>query len=427
MSLREPACAGPILDPADTACLSGAQGEGAQLAARLVVALGRIYGAADLVPVTSVQVAGVSYRNLGEAGLEFLGDWAARGGRARVPAMLNPAGMDLESWRAHGVPEDFARAQLAVIEAYRRLGVAPSCTCAPYQVGNVPGPGEHLAWSESSAVAFANSVLGARTNREGGPSALAAAILGKTARYGLHLDAGRQATLVVDVTCTLRSPADFGALGYLVGRLAGDGVPLLRLQAGPEGLAGREDLVRSPYLPHLKALGAAMAASGAVGLYHIEGVTPEARAWGRGIVASGAPCARIDDLAPAYAALSTGGPAVDIVSIGCPHASLAELAAAARCLEGRRAKTALWITTARATLEEARRLGLAGRLERAGAQLMADTCLVVAPLAHLGFHVVATNSAKLATYAPGHCGLETRFGSLEDCLEAAVTGEMRDT
>ncbi|HOQ99299.1 MAG TPA: aconitase X catalytic domain-containing protein [Anaerolineae bacterium] len=414
------------LDPADEACLAGACGEGARLAAQLVVALGRIYGAGDLVPVGSVQVAGVSYRNLGAAGLGFLRDWAAKGASARVPALLNPAGIDLVAWREHGIPEAFARQQLAVIEAYRRLGVTPSCTCTPYLVGNVPRYGEHLAWSESSAVALANSVLGARTNREGGPSALAAAILGKTARYGLHLDAGRRAGMVIDVTCPLRSTADFGALGYLVGRLAGDAVPLLRLRACPEELLGQPDLVRSPYLPHLKGLGAAMAASGAVALYHIAGVTPEARVQGEALVAPGATHCTIADLAPGYAALNTAGAEVDIVSIGCPHASLGELAAAADLLQGRHTRTALWITSARATIEEARRCGIAEPLERAGARLIADTCLVVAPLQHYGFHAVATNSAKLACYAPGHCGLATRYGPLEACVEAAVSGVMRD-
>lgn len=412
------------LAPSDLACLAGEYGEGLRLAAQLVTALGRIYGAKDLVPVSSAQVAGVSYRNLGAAGLAFLRDWAEKGARVRVPAMLNPAGMDLAAWQAHGIPDEFARGQLEVIQAYRRLGVAPSCTCTPYLVGAVPRVGEHLAWSESSAVVFANSVLGARTNREGGPSALAAAILGKTARYGLHLDEGRRATLVVDVACPVRSPADFGALGHLVGRLAGGAVPLLRLRASDEALSAEADLLHSPFLPHLKALGAAMAASGAVGLFHIAGVTPEARAWGEAIVAPGAARAEVEDLAPAYKELSTAGEQVDIVSIGCPHASLNELAEVARLLDGRQVRTALWITTARATLEEARRQGIVEPLERAGATLMADTCLVVAPMRHFGFHAVATNSAKLATYAPGHCGLATRFGSLEACVEAALTGRM---
>ncbi len=412
------------LDPTDQAALEGARGQGLRLAARLVTALGSIYGAQDLAPVSSAQIAGVSYRNLGPAGLDFLRDWAGQGAKARVPSLLNPAGMDLAAWREHGIPEAFAREQLAVIEAYRRLGVTPACTCTPYLVGNVPQAGEHLAWSESSAVAFANSVLGARSNREGGPSALAAAILGRTARYGLHLDSERRATLVVDVTCPLRSVADFGALGYVVGRMARDGVPLLRLRHAPDGLAGQEDLIGSPYLPHLKALGAAMAASGAVGLYHIEGITPEARQRSD-LIAPGATRAVVEGLRASYAALNTGGAGLDLVSIGCPHASLGELAELAGLLAGRRARVALWVTTARATLDKARQGGLAGTLEAAGARLMADTCLVVAPMASFPFRTVATNSAKMAVYAPSHCGLATHYGSLEACVEAAVSGQWR--
>ncbi len=417
--------AGLRLDPADRAALQGERGEGLRLAARLVTALGAIYGAENLMPVSSVQVAGVSYRNLGPAGLGLLRDWAGQGARACVPSLLNPAGMDLAAWREHGIPEAFAREQLAVIEAYCRLGVTAACTCTPYLVGNLPRAGEHLAWSESSAVAFANSVLGARSNREGGPGALAAAILGKTARYGLHLDAERRATLVVDVACPLRSPADLGALGYLVGRMARDGVPLLRLRYMPDGLAGQEDLVGSPYLPHLKALGAAMAASGAVGLYHIDAVTPEARQR-RDLIAPGASHAVVEDLREGYAALNTAGTDVDLVSIGCPHASLGELAELTGLLAGRRTRAALWVTTARATLEEARGGGIVGALEAAGARLMADTCLVVAPMASFPFRTVATNSAKMATYAPSHCGLATHYGSLEACVEAAVSGRWED-
>ncbi len=159
----------------EEALLAGAEGEAVRRAMEIVVTLGRIYGAQKLVPVTSVQVAGVSYRNLGAAGLEFLQDWAAAGARVRVPTTLNPAGMDLYAWQRMGISEEFARRQMEVVAAYMGMGIEPTCTCTPYLVGNVPGYGDHVAWSESSAVVFANAVLGARTNREGGPSDLAAA------------------------------------------------------------------------------------------------------------------------------------------------------------------------------------------------------------------------------------------------------------
>ena len=395
----------------ERAMLGGEAGPGVRKAIEIVVALGQIYGAADLVPVAGVQVAGVSYKNLGEAGLQFLEEWAAQGARARVPATLNPAGMDLAAWRKLGIAAEFARRQEAAIAAYTALGVQATCTCTPYLVGHAPQFGQHIAWAESSAVSYANSALGARTNREGGPSALAAAITGRTARYGLHLDGSRRATTIVEVRCPITSEADLGALGYLVGQQVKNGVPYFRFGDGRSAV-GDEGL---------KTLGAAMAASGAVALYHVEGVTPEALAGD--VVAPGAPVLVVDDLAPGYAALDGPAEAVDLVSLGCPHASLREIEEIARTLAGRRVKAHLWITTARATRLAAEAAGLVASIEAAGGQVVADTCLVVAPVADLGFRTLATNSAKMAFYAPAYSGLAVRFGPLERCLEAAVTGK----
>ncbi|MGD8595428.1 MAG: aconitase X catalytic domain-containing protein [Anaerolineae bacterium] len=399
------------LTPQEKEMLAGGAGPGVQKAMEIVVALGQIYGARDLVPVTSVQVSGVSYKNLGDAGLAFLEEWAAQGAQARVPATLNPAGMDLSDWSHLGFSPDFAQRQTAVIEAYVSLGITPTCTCTPYLVGYVPQFGQHVAWAESSAVSFANSMLGARTNREGGPSALAAAITGRTARYGLHLDANRRATAVVDVQCPVRTEADLGALGYQVGRLVRNGVPYFRFGA-------RLDWQPGSWV--WKTFGAAMAASGAVALWHMEGLTPEAEMGD--VVASGAHSFVVDDLGPAYDALNGSAQEVDLVSIGCPHASLAEIEDVVTFLGGRQLKAALWITTARATREAAQRAGLVERIESAGGRVVADTCLVVAPVASLGHRTMATNSAKMAFYTPSHSGLSVRFGSMEQCLEAAVTG-----
>jgi predicted aconitase len=397
-----------------TDMLAGEAGPGMQKAMEIVVALGKIYGAADLIPVASVQVAGVSYKNLGDAGLEFLQAWAAQGARARVSATLNPAGMDLLAWRELGFTERFASRQQSVIAAYTQLGVRPVCTCTPYLVGHLPEFGQHVAWAESSAVTYANSVLGARTNREGGPSALAAAITGLTARYGLHLDSNRRATMVVDVQTPVRSEADLGALGYLVGRRVKNGVPYFRHARSLERQLGHSDL---------KALGAAMAASGAVALFHIEGLTPEAEA--TDVIAPNSDFLVVESLAPGYAALNGPAEDVDLVSVGCPHASLAEIEAVASYLQGRQVKAALWITTARATREMATSAGLVSRIEAAGGRVVADTCMVVAPVADLGFRTLATNSAKMALYAPSYSGLSVRYGSTEQCLDAAISGKWR--
>jgi predicted aconitase len=179
--------------------LSGRQGRATQKAMQILVALGEIYGAERMIPVCSVQVAGVSYDNLGDAGLQFLAEMADGGGWVRVLTTLNPAGMDRENWPELGIPADFAEKQELVLETFSRMGVSPTCTCTPYLAGNLPEQGDHLAWSESSAVCYANSVLGARTNREGGPSALAAALTGRTPNYGMHIPENRLPSIAFQV------------------------------------------------------------------------------------------------------------------------------------------------------------------------------------------------------------------------------------
>lgn len=408
--------------------IAGDQGPGVRKAIEIVAALGKIYGAEDLVPVSSVQVSGVSYKNLGDAGVAFLREWAGQGARVRVPTTLNPAGMALDGWQEQGISETFARKQMEVIAAFAEIGVTTTCTCTPYLIGYEPEFGEHLAWAESSAVSYANSVLGARTNREGGPSALAAAITGRTARYGLHLETNRKADYVVDVRCPMKSVADYGALGYTVGQRVRQGIPFFRHLAEPL-LTLEQDLglpvyqstgLPDPAVDRLKALGAAMAASGAVALYHVEGITPEAI---RGdVVAPGAETLVIESLDEAYAALNRPVSEIDFVAIGCPHASLDEIHLVAEAVDGRRLKATLWVTTAGHTRQLASERGWVQAIEAAGGQVVADTCMVVAPVSELGFRTIATNAGKAAFYSPGHSGLAVRFGSLEQCIEAAVTG-----
>lgn len=411
--------------------LSGAEGRAVQRALEIVIALGKIYGAEDLVPIESAQVSGVSYKNLGDAGLEFLRQWAAEGAKVRVPTTLNPAGVDLNDWETLGFSGEFAEKQIAVVETFSAMGVQCTCTCTPYLVGNVPKPGAHLAWGESSAVCFANSVLGAHTNREGGPSALAAAIAGRTARYGYHLDEHRRADYIIEVGCKVESEADFGALGYLVGRVVGAGVPYIRglMVPGLNSLA--DDPVRAIKtlvagqengLDRLMALGAALAASGAVALYYVEGITPKAQPE---IVRSNARVVRVDSLADGYTALNGTCVQIDFVHIGCPHATLATLHRIANFLTGQRVRATLWVTTARAIKEEARRRGYVATIEEAGGKVVADTCPIVAPVTPLGFRSLATNSAKTAFYAPSQPGLNVRFGPLEQCIHAALTGQWR--
>lgn len=385
--------------------LAGEGGEGVRKAMEIIVALGKIYDAEKLVDVGSVQVSGVSYKNLGDAGIEFLEDWASKGGKITVKTTLNPAGMDLENWRKLGFKEEFAKKQLKVMDAFMKMGIPSTCTCTPYLIGNVPKFGEHIAWGESSAVAYANSVIGARTNREGGPSALAAAICGKTAAYGFHLDENRKADFLFDVKCEVKGFEDFGALGNMIGRMVKNKVPYVK---------GLNESDRDK----LKVFGASMAASGAVALYHAEGITPEAKEGNA--LRDTAERITIESLDEGYAALNSDVRDIDFVSIGCPHTSVDELNRIAELLRGKKVKAELWITTSKYVSEKAKEA--VGTITQSGGKVLNDTCLVVAPVEDFGFTNLATNSGKAAFYAPTHSGLKVRFGSLEQCIGAAITG-----
>ena len=376
----------------------GKQGETLRRMMEILVALGDIYGAERLVPVKSVQIAGVSYKNIGQAGLEWISDLK---GKVAVPSILNPAGMDLCRWKEMGIDATFAEKQQQTIEAYRKLGVTIDCTCTPYQIyEGLAGPGDHLAWSESSAVSYANSVIGARTNREGGPSALAAALVGKTALYGYHLDENRRPTHLIDVDADL-SGSDYGALGYLVGGMVRDGVPFFRLR----GLRIR------PGKSELKALGASMAASGSVALYYVDDVTPAPPARG----AEEKICLGKKEIEEVYASHASDGS--EAVALGCPHCSAEELERIARLLEGRKVVKEMWVCTARKTAEQNRHLVRV--IEESGARVYCDTCMVVSPAAE-SLGKIMVNSGKALAYLPGLAGVKAGLGRLEECVDMAL-------
>jgi predicted aconitase len=396
--------------------LGGGNGPALKRAMEIVVALGTIYGAQSLLPVESVQISGVSYRNIGDAGLHFLRQWVEEGARVCVPTTLNPTAMDMTRWESQGFAPDFAAKQREVVDAFARMGVGegvPLPTCTPYLIGNRPSEGEHVAWAESSAVAFANSVLGARTNREGGPGAIAAALTGRTGAYGLHVTENRIATLRVDVRAKPETISDYSALGAIVGRRAGRVVPYF---VGLP-LDGEDPLAEEK----LKALGAAMAATGAVGLFHVEGVTPEAR--GATMLTSEPMTFAVDDLAPGYADLSDDVTSVELVWIGCPHASLQEIAQVAKALDGQTLRLPLWVTCARPVRAVATERGLVEIIETAGGRVFTDACMGIAPVRDLGFTAVATPSAKGAFYLRNLAHVAVRFGTLQQCIELAVIGD----
>ena len=386
--------------------LSGSQGRATQKAMQILVALGEIYGAKRMLPVDSVQIAGVSYDNLGEAGLQFLGAMADGGGRVRVLTTLNPAGMDIENWRTLGIQPDFAERQLLVLEAFSRMGVTTTCTCTPYLTGNLPRYAEHIAWSESSAVCYANSVIGARTNREGGPSALASALTGLTAEYGFHLSENRLPSLTIQVTAQLAENSDFGALGKLIGE---------RIQAtrAVPYIQG----VHTATLENLKSFCASLATYGGAALFHIQGITPEAALYTP-------PHDQVNitqaELKAAIHSLNDATEEeVDFISLGCPHLSIGEIEQIARLLDGKQVKKEFWITTARTTKQIADHMGYTRTIEAAGAKFAADTCCVVAPIQGR-FKAMATDSAKACYYASAKNKFKTVLLPFDEVVRMAL-------
>ncbi|MBS7638770.1 aconitase X catalytic domain-containing protein [Candidatus Bathyarchaeota archaeon] len=393
------------LDRLEEDMLRGEMGPAVARAMELLVALGEVFEAERLVPIEGAHISGVSYKNLDEAGLEFLEDLAELGAKTRVRATLNPAGMDLDLWREMGIPHGFAERQLRVIQAFQRMGVEATCTCTPYLIGNIPRRGSQIAWAESSAVAFSNSVLGARTNRESGPSALASSITGRTPLYGYRIEENRRPGAVVEVEAELKGHLDYSALGYHIGRILGSSVPYIR------GIP-RADA------DSLKSLAAASATSGGIALFHVEGVTPEADRFGEEDL-KGLERITVEDgdLEEAVSSLSRG---VEdpVLCLGCPHCSLEEIWEAARLLRGRRLRGRLWIFTSRGVYREAERRGYIHTILEAGGRVFRDTCMVVAPLKEMGWREIVTDSCKAAHYASS-MGLKTRLEPLKGMVEEA--------
>jgi len=344
-------------------------------ALRILETVARISGAQRLVRIGSAHVSGASYKLMGDAGLGFLEDFA-RDATVAVPTTVNPLGTDLAQWRALGVPPEFAEKQDRIARAYVAMGIQPIFSCTPYLLGIRPKFGEHLAWAESNAVCFANSVLGARSNRESGPSALASAVVGATPDYGLHTDRGRLPTVVVTVDTKPRG-IDYSLIGLVAGERVGDGLPFFR------GFRGNET--------DLKWLGAALASSKGLKSVRIT---------------------RADLTAAKHA--RTDGTEAEMIGLGSPQLSAEELQEIARKVERRPPRIPVWVFTSR-VVRDANPEAVAA-VERTGGRVLADTCLEVTLLEHR-FGTVATPSGKGAYYLPSLCKQKVIFDDLDTLLE----------
>ena len=386
--------------------LDGKYGKAAKKSMEILTTLGEIFDAEHMVDVHGVQIAGVSYANLDEAGLEFLNDMA-EDGKVRVLTTLNPAGMDRENWRALGIDEEFAKNQNRAIDAFAKMGIITTCSCTPYLIGNAPHYGQHLAWAESSAVCYSNSVIGARTNREGGPSALASALTGKTPKYGYHLDKNRHGQVLVNVIASVKGTDEFGVLGKLIGD------KLVELGKKIPYITG----IPSATVEELKSFCASVGTYGGTALFHMEGITPEYDRYPKPNEIFFE--VNQDDLAKTRSELIDDDLEIDFVSIGCPHASIHEIASIASLLKRKKVKKEFWITTARPTKRIADEAGYSKIIEDAGAKFAADTCCVVAPIKGR-FKGIMVDSAKACYYGRAKNKFKVKIGSIEECVMEAT-------
>lgn len=406
------------LSDADMAFLSGIHGEAARSAMRIIARMARLQGARELIDVTQVHVDGCVYT--GPGSLLFAEKLRDMGGCVVVPTTLNSISVDHARWRAQGVDPALGEPASRLGDAYTDMGARATFTCAPYLLDSAPKRGEQVAWGESNAVVFGNSVLGARTMKYPDFLDICIALTGRAPLAGPHADANRKATLRVEVSDLADIDDSFyPLLGYKVGALAGDRIPVI---------AGLDRAV--PTADDLKAFGAAFATSSSAPMFHIQGVTPEAALLADAVLHD----QRIEtiriapgDLRPEWEELNTAEDgSVDLVSLGNPHFSFGELQALAALCRGR-VKTpgvAVVITTARSIHERARESGLVSELEGFGVQFVTDTCwcMIGHPIIPRGAGAIMTNSGKYAHYGPGLTGLRFHFGSLAACVEAACSG-----
>ena len=407
------------LTPQQQNILDGNEGPARKLAMEILVKVGEGFGAQRLIPIQSVHLVLHAYKSAFDAGVEAAERIADMGGRFSVPTTIDPYGMDAEDWEGAKTPKEYAVMQKRLEAAVNRLGVIPVWTCTPYYGFNMPKFGENVAWSESSAVAFANTVLGARTNRQSAIVDICCGILGLAPEVGLHLAEERRGQVLVELHLNRPLQAwEYPALGFRLGQLLGNRIGVVA------GMLG------TPDTEELKALCAAAAASGSVALLHIAGITPEARtleeAFGGNHPEETIIFTKKDLLETREKMNTHKGKNVDIVALGCPHYTINEIITVQKLLNGRKISdnVALWIYANSAAIALAEKMGIREELEGLGITIRAETCMIISPIAEWGFKVMMTDSGKCVHYGPMECGTEMVFGSAEECVESAVCGHV---
>jgi predicted aconitase len=408
------------LSDRDRAMADGEGGPAQALAMSILVRMADVYGAAELMDISQAHIDSTIY--LGDATLEFAERLASLGARVAVPTSLNVSGVDECGWKDWAVEPEWAAKAARQMLAYERMGAVPMWTCAPYQTHMRPVFGQQIAWGESNAISFANSVIGARTERYPDLLDICCAITGRVPAIGLHLAENRGGQLLlrlVDVPSALQHDDQFFAvLGHLVGKLADENIPVI------------DGIVVSPAEDQLKAFAAAAASSGRVALFHMVGITPEAPtldAAFRGRAPGQTLAITVADLRAARRELTTAdGRELDMVILGSPHFSLAEFSLLAPLVAGQRAhpRVKFLITSSRLMKERARETGILDPIVAFGAQITLDTCILASPMLPPEIKTLMTNSAKYAYYAPSLLNTRVTFGSLADCIRSAIEGRV---
>ena len=408
------------LSPNDLEMLHGEHGPAARMAMSIVARMAEVAGARELLDITNAHIDSTVY--IGDAGLEFAEKLASLGARVAVPTTLNVSGLDEHHWREWAVPSEWARQAYRQMAAYQGMGTIPTWTCAPYQTEMRPAFGQQIAWGESNAIVFANSVLGARTERYPDLFDICCAITGRAPAAGLHLSENRGGQILfrlVELPEQLQKRDDFyPVLGNLIGKLSLDKIPVIT------------GMSTTPDEDQLKAFGAATASSGGVALFHMVGVTPEAASL-EAALHGRQPIETIevtmDLLRQSRRELThTDSNRLQMIVLGSPHFSLAEYRRLAPMLKGKRKhpQVKFLVTSSRAMTQLAEQAGLLEPLREFGAQITLDTCILTSPMLPEEIQNLMTNSAKFAYYTPGLLGKKISFGSLEDCVNSAVSGEI---
>jgi predicted aconitase len=400
--------------------LCGDCGAAVRMAMSILVKMAELCGADELLDISAAHIDSTIY--IGEANLEFAERLASQGARVVVPTTLNVSGLDEHHWKEWPVPTGWAERALRQMKAYESMGCIPTWTCAPYQTEMRPLFGQQIAWGESNAVVYANSVIGARTERYPDLLDICCALTGRVPAIGLHLTENRAGNILIRISevppALQKEDSFYPVLGHLVGKIAQNQIPVL------EGL-----LVR-PSEDQLKALGAATASSGSTALFHLVGITPEApnlEAAFQGRKPSRVIAVAMDALRTARSELTTAkGDELDMVMIGCPHLSLSEFRELATMVDGEHLnpKVRFLLTTNRRAQREAEKAGYLKAIEAFGGKVTVDTCILATPMLPLTIETIMTNSAKFAYYSPGILDRRVIYGSLRDCVNSAIHGHV---